>query len=875
MGDAMSQLYVLEFGDIGADQLELVGGKGASLAELSRIDGVVVPAGFCVTTAAYRRMLTPEIESLIDRLSALPADDRPATDALAAEIRAAIAAAPIADEVVAAIGAAHRTLGVDGAYAVRSSATTEDLPDASFAGQQDSFLNVIGTDTLITYVARCWASLFTDRAVHYRTQRRIDHRSALMGVVVQRMVEPDSSGVLFTADPLSGHRRVTVIEANPGLGEALVGGLAAVDTFHVRGDEITSRSIANKAFAVVPSRGGGTERQILGPDRQNSAAISDDQIAQLAELGRRIEAHFGTPQDIEWCVTGDTISVVQSRPITTLFPIPPSTGDAVHVYVSVGHQQMMTDPITPLGLSMWKLTAFPPMHDAGGRLFVDVSGALAAPVSRAGVIGALGTSDPLIGDALRTVIDRPDIVPPVPADGAAPTTGPQGPGAGPAAGTEEIEPDPALVEELIASTQASIEALRDELAGKSGPELFDAIFADIPVMKSVLFDPRSRPVYLSAMDATLWLNEHLSEWLGIKNAADPLALSVPHNVTSEMGLALMDLADVVRGAPAVVEFLDATNDPGFVVDLDSVEGGAAVRQAFEAFLDTYGMRCVGEIDITRPRWAEDPTALIPTILANVRQFEPGEAARRFEAGRVEAESTAAEYLARVAALPDGAAKAEQVRQKIELVRTFIGYREFPKYGMIARYQLYKRALMAEAARLVEAGALAAPEDCFFLSMEEFAEVSRTDAVDAGMIAERRQAFRSFHALTPPRVMTSEGEMFGGDYRRTDAPSGALIGLAVSTGIVEGRARVVADIADADLEAGDILVTAFTDPSWTPVFVAIAGLVTEVGGLMTHGAVVAREYGLPAVVGVEHATTRIVDGQRIRLNGTDGYVEILS
>jgi pyruvate,water dikinase len=263
------------------------------------------------------------------------------------------------------------------------------------------------------------------------------------------------------------------------------------------------------------------------------------------------------------------------------------------------------------------------------------------------------------------------------------------------------------------------------------------------------------------------------------------------------------------------------------------------------------------------------------ILGNIKNFEPGAGERRFEEGRQKAWEKEQELLTRLRALPDGEQKAEQAKQKIDRIRTFIGYREYPKYHMISRYFVYKQALLDDAERLVRAHALRDSEDIFYLSFAELHDVVRTNQVDDQLIRQRKDAFSSYQALTPPRVLTSDGEAITGTYRRADVPAGALTGLPVSAGTVEGRARVILDMAEADFEAGDILVTAYTDPSWTPAFVAIKGLVTEVGGLMTHGAVIAREYGLPAVVGVEDATRIIRDGQRIRLNGTDGYIEILS
>jgi len=315
-------------------------------------------------------------------------------------------------------------------------------------------------------------------------------------------------------------------------------------------------------------------------------------------------------------------------------------------------------------------------------------------------------------------------------------------------------------------------------------------------------------------------------------------------------------------------------DDDFLDALGTLAGGREARDAIRAFLDKYGMRCVGEIDITRPRWSERPTTLVPLILGNVKNFEPGAGERRFEQGRQEAWAKEQELLERVQALPDGKRKADEVKRRIDRVRTFIGYREYPKYGLVSRYFVYKQALLEEAERLVRAGVLREKEDAFYLTLQELRDVVRTNQVDDDLIARRKDAFTAYQALTPPRVLTSEGEAVAGTYRRDDVPAGALIGLPVSAGTVEGRARVILDMAEAKVEPGDILVTPHTDPSWSPLFVAIQALVTEVGGPMTHGAVIAREYGLPAVVGVEHATRLIRDGQRIRVHGTDGYVEIL-
>jgi rifampicin phosphotransferase len=847
-------VYVLDFGEVDYTQFAVVGGKGARLGELSRIEGLRVPAGFCVTTDAFERIMAeaPTMNDRLDRLSRLKPDDRETIRALSAEIRRTIEEIVIPDDLAAAITRSLARLGEQAAYAVRSSATAEDLPTASFAGLHDTYLNVVGPAAILAHISRCWASLFTERAVTYRLCNGFDHRRVRMAVVVQRMLFPQASGILFTADPVTGNRKVASVEAGVGIGEALVSGLVNSDVYKVRDGEVVEKQ-----------------------ERLEQRALTEDQVVGLAHVGRRIEAHFGRPQDIEWCLVEDEFQFVQSRPITTLFPIPEAGDRENHVYVSVGHQQMMTDPMKPLGLSVWQLTTPRPMAEAGGRLFVDVTQMLASPASRASLLTTLGKSDPLIRDALETVLDRGDFIPSLPNEGPA--------WAPPGGGHAAIETDPAIVTELIARSEASMATLKHDIREKSGSALLDFILADIQERRRIQSVPQSMQVIMAAMEAAWWLNDQLQAWLGEKNAADTLAQSVPNNVTSEMGLALLDVADVIRPHPEVVNFLrhvapssstSARQGEGFLDELPKLAGGREARDAIRAWLDNYGMRGVGEIDITRPRWSERPSMLVRILLGHVENFEAGAAERRFEQGQQEALEKEREVLERVRALPDGERKAEEVKRMIDRVRTFAGYREYPKYHLVSRYFVYKRSLMEEAERLVKAGVLRDKEDIFYLRFQEIQDAVRTNHVDDELIRRRKDEFRSYQSLTPPRVLTSDGEAVAGSYRREDLPAGAMVGLPVSAGIVEGRARVVIDMAEADLEAGDILVTAYTDPSWTPLFVAIKGLVTEVGGLMTHGAVIAREYGLPAVVGVEHATRLIQDGQQIRVHGTDGYVEIL-
>ncbi|HEY9644606.1 MAG TPA: phosphoenolpyruvate synthase, partial [Coleofasciculaceae cyanobacterium] len=480
-------------------------------------------------------------------------------------------------------------------------------------------------------------------------------------------------------------------------------------------------------------------------------------------------------------------------------------------------------------------------------------------------------SDPLMKDALTTILERGDFIKLLPDDQSPDKRSKR---RSPADFHTLNDYDPAIVAELIQQSQTSIAALKQTIQTKSGSDLFNFILEDIQQFKQTSSDSQSFGVLMTGMNAASWINEKMNEWLGEKNAADTLSQSAPHNITSEMGLALLDVADAIRPYPQVIEYLQQVKADNFLDELAQLEGGQAAQKAIATFLHQYGMRCVGEIDITRPRWSEKPTTLVPMILSNIRNFEPGECDRKFEQGQRSALKKEQELLERLQQLPDGELKVNETKRMIRLLRNFIGYREYPKYSIVSRYFVYKQALLKEVEQLVQAGVIHEKEDAYYLTFEELHEVVRTNQLDDQIISSRKDEYKRYEKLTPPRVITSDGEIIVGQYKRENLPVDAIVGLPVSAGVIEGRARVILNMEEADLEDGDILVTAFTDPSWTPLFVSIKGLVTEVGGLMTHGAVIAREYGLPAVVGVDHATKRIKDGQRIRVHGTEGYVEIL-
>lgn len=871
--------YVLDFQEIDKTKLPMVGGKGANLGELSKIEGIRVPEGCCVTTEAYKKTIEqiPEFPQLLERLSHIKAvEDKEGIGEISGKIRHAIEETPVPAEIAETVTRYLTKLGEKDAYAVRSSATAEDLPTASFAGQQDTYLNVIGKEAILRHISKCWASLFTDRAVTYRIQNGFDHGKVQLSVVVQKMVFPEAAGILFTADPVTGNRKVVSIDAGFGLGEALVSGMVTADNYKVRNGAIIDKKISAKKLEIYAVKAGGTEERLIEPDNQAKQTLTDRQILELEKIGRRIEAHFGLPQDIEWCLYENKFYIVQSRPITTLYPLPNDQGDKGRIYMSFGHQQMMTDAMKPLGLSVFQYSGGSGtlMVEAGGRLFMDLTHDMASTFGRALAIASMGAVDPLIKSGLKGLAKRKDFMKSLERGKRFLSMG---------SGyfswslvTEFLRVyhsgDEHAVPALIKKNEEGIKALEAKFAMLSGDDVFAAADEELKQLIKIIGDPQGLAcVWTGALSASQ-INKKVERWLGEKGAADVLTLSAPNSVAGEMGLGLLAVSDAARQYPAVIEFLKMVKPEGagaFYNGLGRLEGGAKFSEAIQKFLQKFGARCSGEIDISRPRWIEEPSALAAMILSNIENIGPGAHNEIHERDLKKAEDKEREILNRLSG-----GKAKKAKKMIHRLRNFIGYREYPKFVMVQRYWIIKQALTREAERLVQFGVFREIDDMYYLSFNELRAAAQKQDFDYNTILKRKEEFAVYEKLSPPRLMTSEGEIVGGEYASAKAPEGAILGIAASSGIVEGRARVILRLEDAKLSKGDILVTKFTDPSWTPVFVSISGLVAEVGGIATHGSVVAREYGLPAVVGVENAARLIQDGQRIRINGSEGYVEIL-
>lgn len=871
-----------------------IGGKGTALARLLSA-GLPVPEGFCVTTAAYRRLIEDEsIERMIDDLSTLDPTDTDAIEQRGAAIRAAIREQELPVAARQAITTALETEDTD-RYAVRSSATAEDRPSASFAGQQETYLNV-PPERVIERVRACMASLFTDRAIAYRAKNDVSHTESAIAVVVQRMVTPDVSGVLFTADPTTGNRHTAVIEATPGLGSALVSGDVAGDTVLVdrKTSEIEAYEVNEQQLVVRPRPEGDTETVEPPPDARDSRVLTDEQIRSLIEIGAEIEALFDRPQDIEWCLTDGEIAVVQARPITSLFPVPTPkpADDRLHVYMSMGHGQAFAEALPPLVRDLWMeyvQTAFSAFGvgsgwgaEAGGRIYLDITpflrvGPLQGRIARmmSSVSGSIGAAlDDLLarrGEDLRENWTAYEALTALPGIVHTVWTGAKnsrplirsmvGGFAGafigaPASPEQEEEKWTAWGERIAAKMRAP-----DSIRGRT--------HAAFDVGRHLTDFPSIGPLYAAfAVDAWLWRWAEKDQ--SVAEDVTAVGRGFPKELVTRINLGLGDLADVAREHPEVADALRAGES---LEAIRSCAGGEAFVTAVDEYLEEFGHRATGEMDSSRPRWREDPSGLLATVRANLEQGEVGEHREHLRQMEREADVAAKRLESRAGRGVVGPIRKRVVHQLLRTYRGYIRAREYPKHGVARMFAAWHDVFTDAGEQLAHNGRLERADDVWFLRKDELlgALNGEETAVD---IDARRAELERYKGMDAPPVLTSEGEAPSAQIQRGGAPDGALVGSGVSGGVVEGTARVVHDPTEETIESGEILIAPSADPGWTPLFLNAAGMVVEVGGRMSHGALVAREYGLPAVVSVPEATQRIDTGQRVRVDGTNGTVEII-
>ncbi|WP_232666099.1 PEP/pyruvate-binding domain-containing protein [Pseudonocardia sp. TRM90224] len=853
-----------------ARRLGLVGGKAANLAELISA-GFTVPGGFCVATAAYAQAATAA------GLDAVLADP----DDLAARARAALLAVEVPAGVAAAVTAAYAGLGTDVPVAVRSSATAEDLPTASFAGQQDTYLNVVGTDAVLDAVRRCWASLWTDRAVSYRETAGIDHQGVQLAVVVQRMVDVDVAGVLFTADPVSGRRTRTVIDASPGLGEAVVSGAVNPDHIVVDGaGDIVEHRVGDKAVAIRALPGGGTEH--VARTGAAEPALTDAQIVRLVALGRKVEAHYGAPQDIEWALAADgTLWLTQSRAITTLHPIPASTRPGMRAFLCVSLAQGLTRPMTPMGIAAFRVIAStgsrlafgvpvpdphvgpPALAEAGGRLFIDATAALRNPVGSRIVPQIFDVMESRSAVVMRELMRDPAFA----VQGRSPL-----PFLRRLVRMLVRFRIPALIALALArpaTARDRVDRIGERMRAHTAPppgnatarERLDHAERVLSTTFPVL--PRVVPV-AGAGFLMLGLAQKLAGKALDAGSMHEVLRSLPHNSTTEMDLELWAAATRI-GADA--ESAAALRDTPAAELAAAPELPAVLARELAAFLREHGHRAVAEIDLGMPRWADDPTQVLG-VLANYLRLDDPERHPdvQFARGAQAAQRAVADVVARV----PGRLRAAAVRAVLGRMRELAGMRETHKDYLVYMIAQARAQLAIVGAELAAGGLLARPDDVFFLELPEV-----RDALDGAdhrvAVAERRADYaRELRRRHIPRVLLSDGTE-PETLVTPEAVEGAMVGTPASAGTATAPARVVLDPVGAHLEPGEILVCPSTDPGWTPLFLTAGGLVMEMGGPNSHGAVVAREYGIPAVVGVPDATLLISTGEQVTVDGAAGLV----
>ncbi len=885
------QALVIAFSAIDPSALAIVGGKAANLGVLTRA-GFPVPPGVCVTTEAYAQVAAAaDVDAAIAALAATAPEDVRRLGDLAAEIRAAILAAAVPPAVADAILAGYASLGAGARVAVRSSATAEDLPFASFAGQQDTYLNVTGAEALLDATRRCWASLWTERAVAYRAKNGIDHARVHLAVVIQRMVDAEIAGVLFTANPVTGRRGHAVIDASPGLGEAVVSGAVNPDRFVVDAlnGEILERRLGDKRLVIRARPDGGTEH-VERASGADAACVSDPQIRAIAALGRRVESHYGAPQDTEWAIdSSGTLWLTQARPITTLYPLPelpPRAGEDLRVFFCFSLAQGLERPLTPMGLAVFRLLSaaasgmlgFPVARptagasrytDSGGRIFADVTGVLRSRVGRAIFPRVLDVMEARSAVLLRALMEDPRL---------ALVAGSKLGLARRALGIAARFRVPVTVARALASPAAArrqAERYGESLAARlSVPETATAE-ARLAFVERVILEecvpllPSLMPAAIAGFAMLLFAGKILGDE-ATPDELQTVLRGLPHNVTTEMDLELWALAAQIRGdRDAVRTLLDSS--AGDLAERFREGSLPPVAQCGVAdFLARWGHRAVAEIDVGMPRWTDDPRHILG-VLAGYLRIEASDAAPDavFARGRAEAERMVDELVAR--ARRKGRARARLVRFALDRARGLAGLRELPKYDLIVAFGAVRRELARIGVELASTGRLESADDVFFVDLDE-ARAGLGGRDLRALVRERRETYdRELRRRHIPRVLLSDGTEPEAALAPAAAPDGSLAGTPASAGSVSGVARVILDPVGARLEPGEILVAPSTDPGWTPLLLMAGGLVMEMGGANSHGAVVAREYGIPAVVGVRDATARIATGQRITVDGGAGSV----
>lgn len=878
--------YVISLIDNRCKDVAQVGGKAANLHSLTAA-GFNVPDGFCITSAAYRDYIAADEQMIryFAELEWLSPQDVGVIKRVSEEICSYLRTRPLPALLVDAIEKKLDERNACVAYAVRSSSDSEDSADASFAGVHETYLNVLGLENIINAVRECWVSMFSERAINYRINKKFDHKATALAVVVQELVAAEASGIMFTSDPVNNDRDTICIDANFGLGESIVSGVANADHYRVQHGVICSKRVTAKHLAAHVDRAGGIEYVTIASENQQLQVLSDREIKRLAHLGTAIRSAFSAEQDIEWCWSAGKYYIVQSRPITTLFPVWHFPDQRQRILFSYSHWQMMTRPISPLGCSLWRIM-FPIgksslraessyMVQLAGRLYIEISEVLSFGKMREVVPKVIGLLDTSMGSAVAAACSRKQFL------NSAQVS------------YSSIKRWSAVVLPIVRKTLTSLfrsdakvflqsaasfrTAVADELINKIASETDDRRAVSLIQESAGRFEAiRLAHLVVIGVISSKAIVYLFKKWIGTEPDFDVLTKSVPCDISSEMGLAFGDLAEMVR--ENIEPDVEIKQDRIAAEIRKLVVGNYQFSCAINNFLEKHGMRCSGEADIACPRWRENVVIFAAPICNHIRCIEKNQHRSRFYEGELAAEKYIKQILEKVGATAFGKIKVRILAHFLAVYRNSFGLREYPKYLMMTLFDIYRKRLLDIGERLVKTDVIDERDDVFWLSLEELASVLDNDInlQQKKVISGRKAEYRNFERMQPPRVMTGSGEIINAPrIAGHEMASNVLSGTAVSAGVVVGRARIVTDPAEAQIEAGDVLIAPYTDPGWTPLFMSASALVTEIGGLMTHGTVVAREYGIPAVTCVENATTRIIDGQIVKVDGNLGYIEVMN
>ena len=848
------------FSELTSEDFHLIGGKGINLGLMQQA-GFPVPDGYCILISAFNDHLAlADAEKELLALGALKPDDLAGIESVGEALRAKISSTPISEALQAAVRQAMERFDSDTSFAVRSSATAEDLPDASFAGQQDSYLFVQGEEAVLQAVRDCWASLFNDRAISYRLKNGIPNKGLSISVVVQQMIDPIFSGVLFTADPVSENRDWMKVEYVAGVGEDLVAGKKEPHTvaYDKEKGEILS------------------DQQVPGnPDK-----LQELTMFKLFRLGIEIEEFYGRPMDIEWAQDrAGRIWILQARAITTLLPLINPQREGSAVYLSFHHVQNMMQPFRPLGASCLQLV-LPFDRDetgktrifqyANGFLFADMTDYLAVSFLRRTVGSRFDGIDAVMAGSLRRLWKDKDFVRnlnPIHPKGREVWAAVQflirGIWRAGKPNESNIERCNVFIDEYVGSLKKQLEAANTDS---------DRLEICISGLQGYLKEAFTRfvPLIGPGLGAYRFLVNKTEKKLGSDELAQTLVKGLKGNATTEMGLVIGDLAERIREEKVWRTRLDQWDARVFVTELMKAETPAGDQMRL--VMDRYGSRGIGEIDLTSIRWFEDPSAIVLSIKNHLRNYRPNQHREEYDAMTSASLAAAEEIVVRL-----GGRNPIRVRfyqAIVNRVLYMMPAREHPKYGMIQVFGQVKKQLLRLGKSAVQMDLLEAVEDLYFLEFDEIGQMIKEEMSMKAQVVNRRQAFQRASTHRIPRVVTNRGWIVPPESDGRTAGENELLGFGVSSGIVEGFARVVRSPLEARIQPGEILIAPFTDPGWTPLFIHTKGMVLEVGGMLTHGAIVAREYGIPAVVGVNEAMERIKTGDLLRVNGDKGLVTVL-